>query len=125
MYVGSISLKAKETPKAGQDDAIEAVYALVRERSDALGDISPPICAALSPRPTGLWYQYAHISPPHLHKLQNSGQEKRGGTYFFILLIFKKFIGDRGVSLKSPCVGRFVLLPASPISPIFRTALMC
>lgn len=77
MYVGSISLKAKETPKAGQDDTIGAVYALVRERSDALGDISPPICAELSPRPTGLWYQYAHISPPHLHKLQNSGQEKK------------------------------------------------
>lgn len=56
MYVGSISLKAKETPKAGQDDTIGAVYALVRERSDALGDISPPICAALSPRPTGLWH---------------------------------------------------------------------
>ena len=54
MYVGSISMKAKETPKAGQDDTIGAVYALVRERSDALGDISPPICAALSPRPTGL-----------------------------------------------------------------------
>ena len=77
MYVGSISLKAKETPKAGQDDTIGAVYALSRERSDALGDISPPICAELSPRPTGLWYQYAHISPPHLHKFRNSGQEKK------------------------------------------------
>lgn len=54
MYVGSISLKAKETPKAGQDDAIGAVCALVRERLDALGGISHLVCAALSPRPTGL-----------------------------------------------------------------------
>lgn len=82
MYVGSISLKAKETPKAGQDDTIGAVYALARERSDALGDISPFICAALSPRPTGLWCQYAHISPPHPHNLRNLGQERKGGTYF-------------------------------------------
>lgn len=83
MYVGSMSLKAKETPKAGQDDTIEAVYALVRERSDALGDTSPPICAALSPRPTGLWYQYAHISPPHLYSLRNLGQERKKGAYFY------------------------------------------
>ena len=85
MYVGSISLKAKETPKAGQDDTIGAVYALSRERSDALDDTSPPICAALSPRPTGLWYQPAHISPPHPHHFRNSGQERKKGTYFLFL----------------------------------------